>query len=45
MADGWGRIPLLKLEDLVPGNNESVIVAIYIDTETDEFVIEYYIPE
>lgn len=43
MASGWGRIPLFKLGDLGPASGY-VITAIYIDTETDEVVIEYYMP-
>jgi len=44
MADGWGRIPLFKLDGL-DSVGRYVITAIYIDTETDEFVVEYYIPD
>ena len=39
----WGRIPLFELDDLTP--NGYVITSIYLDTETDELVIEYYVPE
>ena len=43
MSQGWGRIPLLNLGDL-DVTNGYVITSIFIDSETDEFVIEYYLP-
>ena len=44
MTTGWGRIPLFNIGEL-DSLNGYVITAIYIDTETDEFVVEYYIAE
>ena len=41
---GWGRIPLFKLDNYVL-DSKYKIIAVYIDVETDEFVIEYEIVE
>ena len=40
MTSGWGRIPIFELEDYLV-ESEYRIVRVYLDLETEEFVIEY----
>ena len=44
MATGWGRVPLFKLDNYI-SEGQYKIIAVYIDVETNEIVIEYEIVE